>query len=239
MDEFLADIKIASQESIQSITNTMDALGSMTEKINNVWELNHENQNHVSKVNESMQSIAAISEELSKSMGEMENQLRDSTSFMKQVGYDLEQAVSPVVDIEKNLDDAVKQMGEMTEDAFYHLENSEFSKYVKNAISAHNTWLANLKKMVSEQSVMPLQLDSSKCGFGHFYYALTPQIPEILPIWKALGDKHKRFHNFGSEVIGALNKGNYTYAEQLYREAEDFSRGLIADLETILRLAQG
>ena len=125
-----------------------------------------------------------------------------------------------MVDIEKTLDDAVKQMGEMTEDDFYHLENFEFSKYVSNAIGAHNTWLANLKNMVNERTVMPLQLDASKCGFGHFYYALTPRIPEVLPIWEALGEKHKRFHGYGAEVIQALKNEEYSRAVQICREAE-------------------
>lgn len=237
MNEFLEEIRTASKESVQSTTDTMDALGSMAEKISNVWEINLENQNHVSKVNESISSIAAISQELSSSMTEMENQLRDSIGFMKQVGDDLGQAVKPVVDIEKTLDDAVKQMGVMTEDDFYHLENFEFSRYVSNAISAHNTWLVNLKNMVKERTVMPLQLDDSKCGFGHFYYALTPKIPEVLPIWNALGEKHKRFHGYGAQVIQALKNEDYPQAQQLCREAEEYSKGLIADLQTIIKLA--
>lgn len=215
----------------------MKALEGVTDKIKNVWELNNENKAHVSKVNESVSSIAAISEELSSSMTEMENQLRDSTDFMKQVSIDLGEAVKPVVDIEQSLDDAVKKIGSMTEDSFYHLENEEFAKYVKNAIGAHRTWLGNLKKMVVGREVIPLQLDSKKCGFGHFYYALTPQIPAVLPIWNALGDKHKRFHQFGAEVIQAINSREYARAEQIYREAEDYSRGLLEDLQRICNYA--
>ncbi len=232
MNEFLEGIRSASRASIQSTSDTMKALEGVTDKIKNVWELNNENKAHVSKVNESVSSIAAISEELSSSMTEMENQLRDSTDFMKQVSIDLGEAVKPVVDIEQSLDDAVKKIGSMTEDSFYHLENEEFAKYVKNAIGAHRTWLGNLKKMVVGREVIPLQLDSKKCGFGHFYYALTPQIPAVLPIWNALGDKHKRFHQFGAEVIQAINSREYARAE-----AEDYSRGLLEDLQRICNYA--
>ena len=142
-----------------------------------------------------------------------------------------------MVEIEQGLDDAVKQIGLMTEDAFYHLDHAEFAKYVKNAISAHCTWLTNLKKMVANRSVVPLQLDAHKCGFGHFYYALTPQIPSVLPIWNGLGEKHKKFHQFGGEVIRALNNGDYSRAEQVCREAEEFSGGLLNDLQKICNLA--
>lgn len=237
MNKFLDGIRDASRVSIQSTTETMKALESVTEKIKNVWQLNSENQTHVSKINGSMSSIAAISEELSSSMMEMENQLKDSTNFMKQVSVDLGDAVKPVVEIEQGLDDAVKQIGTMTKDAFYHLDNAKFAQYVKNAITAHCTWLSNLKKMVGNRSVVPLQLDAHKCGFGHFYYALTPQIPSVLPTWNALGDKHKRFHQFGAEAIRALNNGDYAHAEQICREAEAYSGELLNDLQKICNLA--
>lgn len=238
MGSFLEAIKNASQKSVGSVTNTIQILGTTTEKIENVWKLNNENQIHVSKVNESMGSIAAVSEEINSSMTEMENQLRDSTDFMNNVSQDLIKAVKPVVDIEKTLDDTVKKMGAMTQDAFFHLKNAEFAGYVSNAISAHHTWLGNLKKMVKERAILPLQLDSSKCGFGHFYYAMTPQIPEVLPLWQGLGDKHKRFHKYGAHVINALNEGNFMEAERICREAETFSRELISDMEKMLQFAE-
>lgn len=233
MDDFLEGVRNASRASVKSTEETVKALEGVTDKITNVWKLNNDNQAHVAKVNDSISSIAGISEELSSSMTEMENQLRESTDFMRQVGLDLGEAVKPVVGIEQNLDDAVKQIGSMTEDPFYHMDHSEFAKYVQNAITAHRTWLANLQKMVNNRALMPLQLDSHKCGFGHFYYALTPQIPEVLPLWRALGEKHKRFHQFGAEVIQAIHNEQYTRAEQIYREAEAYSGGLLEDLQKI------
>ena len=135
------------------------------------------------------------------------------------------------------MDETVKQIGVMTKDAFFHLENEEFIQYMHTAISSHNTWLGNLKKMIDSQSVTPLQLDSTKCGFGHFYYAITPGIPEIRTIWEGLGSKHKKFHQYGASAINALNSGSYSEARQIYREAENYSKNLIADMEKIIQLA--
>lgn len=239
MGEFVNDIRAASQKSADSTMETISILDSMTEKIQNVWALNSENQEHVSRVNETISSIAAVSKEISSSMTEMENQLRDSTEFMSNVSRDLIKAVEPVVDIEKTLDDTVKQMGTMTEDAFYHLKNEEFAKYVSNAITAHNTWLGNLQNMVRQRTVLPLQLNATKCGFGHFYYAMTPQIPEILPIWNGLGEKHRRFHQYGAAVIQAIQNEQYSIAEQACNEAQQYSLNLIADMEKMLQLIKG
>lgn len=236
MESFVDDMKNASQKSVKSSTDTIESLASMTEKIKNVWELNDESQRYVSNINESISSIAAVSEEISSSMAEMENQLKESTSFMQQVGEDLHEATRPVVDIEKTLDNTVKQMGDMTKDAFFHLEKHEFSEYMKTAISSHHTWLGNLKKMIDSRTVTPLQLDSSKCGFGHFYYAMTPDIPGVLPIWEGLGPKHQKFHRFGAGVINAINSGDYMEAERIYHEAANYSKELISDMEKIIQI---
>lgn len=236
MESFVKDMKAASQKTVKSSSQTIDSLLTMTDKIKNVWELNSQSQEYVSKVNDSMSSIAAVSEEISSSMTEMQNQLMESSQFMRKVGDDLYEAAKPVAGIEKNLDDTLKQMGVMAQDAFFHLRDDEFAQYMQNAISAHQTWLANLKKMVSTQAVIPLQLDSSKCGFGHFYYAMTPDIPGVLPIWQGLAAKHQKFHKFGASVIDALQGGKYADAEQIYWQAENYSRELIADMKKILQL---
>ncbi len=237
MESFVDDMKNASKKSVTSSTDTIESLASMTDKIKNVWELNNESQSHVSNINESISSIAAVSEEISSSMAEMEHQLMESSNFMRQVGEDLHEATRPVVDIEKTLDDTVKQMGDMTKDAFFHLEKQEFAEYMKTAISSHHTWLNNLKKMIDSRTVTPLQLDSSKCGFGHFYYAMTPDIPGVLPIWEGLGPKHQKFHRYGASVISAINSGDYAEAERVYYEAANYSKELISDMEKILQIA--
>ena len=171
-------------------------------------------------------------------MAEMENQLNDSTEFMRTVGRDLKQATEPVVTIEKTLDDSLKKMGNMAKDAFYRIENREFIQYMTTAISSHQTWLENLRKIVDSQNVIPLQLDSSKCGFGHFYYAVTPDIPGVRPIWEDLGAKHQKFHTYGQTVIDAIRNREYGRARQTYNEAANYSSELIADMQKIIDLAR-
>ena len=77
MSSFVDNMKNASKQSVNSSTNTIESLSAMADKINNVWELNNDSQRYISNVNESVSSIAAVSEEISSSMTEMENQLRD------------------------------------------------------------------------------------------------------------------------------------------------------------------
>lgn len=238
MGNFVEGIKAASQKSTQSATSTIEALDTMTERIGHVWEINSENQRHVSKVDDSISSLAAVSEEISSSMAEMENQIKNNTVVMRDVSEKLQKAVEPVAEIEKTLDGAVRQMGGMTEDAFFHLERHEFAQYLSNAINAHRVWLSNLKKMVETREIIPLQLDSSKCGFGHFYYAMSPKIPGIENVWNGLGAKHQKFHQFGAGVIQALHNEDYMKAQNIYQDAESYSKELISDIEKMIQLSR-
>lgn len=243
MGQFLEAIKNASEKSVSSAMNTIDALGKMTEKIGTVWELNEENQKEVSKISESVSSLAAVSEEISSSMTEMENQtadiqeqcenLKEEASNMHTVTDALREVTKPVVDVEHTLDEAAKTMGKMAEDAFFALERREFAKHIDNAISAHKAWLGNLKEMVHTRNVLPLQTNATKCGFGHFYYSMKPQIPEVESLWREIEAKHKKFHSYGADAVKALVNEDYAKAEQVYANAEAYSKELLGDLETI------
>ena len=244
MGSFVEGIKTASEKTNTSTTQTIEVLNTMTEKILAVWELNDANQKHLAKVNDNISSLAAVSEEISSSMAEMEAQaerieeqclsLKDGTINMRDTISALETVTAPIPGIEKTLDKAARIMGDMTKDPFYDLTNDEFEKYVESAIAAHGAWLDKLKEMVDSQTVLPLQQDSTKCGFGHFYNAITPKNPELVAIWKPMGDKHKKFHSFGADAIKAIFNEDYAKANAIYAEAEKYSDDLISDMKKLL-----
>ncbi len=247
MGEFVQKIKAASQKSSQSVTNTIDALETVTQKIENVWEINSDNQQHVARVNTSISSLAAVSEEISSAMIELEQQsisikeqcgsLEENTEKLHATSGEIKEATRPVVVIEKVLGEATKELGNMTEDAFFRLEHGEFANYIDAAMTAHRNWLNNLHKMVDEQQILPLQLDSAKCGFGHFYYCMTPQEQDILPIWNGIEAKHKKFHGYGKQVMDAILREDFVSARSIYSEAVDYSEVLLRDLNAMKEIA--
>lgn len=246
MGSFVVGIKDASEKTNTSTTHTIEVLNTMTEKIVTVWDLNDKNQHHLAKVNDNISSLAAVSEEISSSMSEMESQaqrieeqclsLNDDTHQMRDIIHEMEKVTAPISGIEKTLDKAARIMGSMTKDPFYDLTNKEFRKYIENAINAHGTWLTKLKDMVDSRNIIPLQQDSSKCGFGHFYYAITPKNPELVAIWKPMEEKHKKFHSFGTDVIKAIFNEDYARANSIYKEAEKYSEDLISDMKKLLTI---
>ncbi len=246
MSSFVSDIQSASAKSVESVDNTIEALGIVTDKISNVWRFNEESRQHVEKITNNISSLAGISEEITSSMLELENRtseienqcsvLNKDTDLLNQHGQEMKEIVSPLQSIEKTLDESAKIMGKMSEDTFYQIEPQTFKNYLDKAILAHKDWLYNLKRIVDEKIIFPLQIDATKCGFGHFYYAINPIQAEIKPIWQGLEEKHKKFHSYGKQVLDALFAQDFDKANKIYEEAYQYSETLIQDLEHIKKM---
>lgn len=240
---FVADIRSASAKSIESMDSTIESLGTVTQKISHVWELNEENQRHVEKITNNISSLASLSEEISSSVIELEARssdinvqcgvLHEDTLHLREHSKSIDDFAKPMTVIESTLDESAKIMGSMAKDAFYRLEDQKFAEYIEKSITAHKNWLASLEQIVKERTILPLQVDDRKCGFGHFYYAIKPTRPEVMKLWKELGEKHKKFHDYGKMIINALFDGDYNKAESLWQEAGQYSTILLNDLEEI------
>lgn len=243
MGRSVADILSASAKSVKSVDNTIVSLETVTHKISHVWELNEDNRQNVEKISNNISSLASLSEEISSSVIELESRssdinsqcgvLHEDTVYLREHGQSIYEIARPLEEIESTLDESAKVMGIMTKDAFYKLENQNFAEYIEKANTAHKNWLANLERIVKDRKILPLQVNDRKCGFGHFYYAVEPADPEVLKTWKELGEKHKKFHEYGKQAIDALFEEDYNKAENIYREAERYSETLIGDLEKI------
>ena len=193
----------------------------MKDKIENVWQINEDNRQNVLKINDSITLLADTSEQISDTMTEMENaagDIQNQCEKMKENAAGMNRVIATL------------------QDAFMSLKKQEYLGYIENAITAHEKWLENLKQMVESRSIAPLQLDASKCGFGHFYYAMPPYIPEIAELWKGLEEKHKNFHAYGVQVREALLEQDYETAEKVCAEAEEYSKDLLADLTQIKKV---
>ncbi len=241
MGDFVEGIRNASQKSSGSVTGTTEALSGINDKISSVWQLNEENKGSVGKITDSISALAAVSEEISSSTDEMESQtsrieeqcsgLKDDSDKLLSVSENLKNVLEPVSDVEKDLDEVAKILGELGQDAFYMIDNRRFTEYIRTAVTAHTEWLEELKDIVKKREVRPLQLDETKCGFGHVYHALAPQSREVLAVWNGLGAKHKKFHSYGSDAINAIFHGDYARAEKVCGEAERDSKELLKNYQ--------
>ena len=249
MGEFVEGIRDASEKSSKSVDVAITSLDNIDQKINAVWNINDENKKNVGTISESIGSLAGISEEISSSMNVLETQvsciedqcgnLSNDAELLTVINVILNGSVEPLTQVETGMDNVAKVIGEMRRDAFYRMDNAVFDAYVQKAMEAHRAWLETLHTMVTEKNVLTLQLDDTKCGFGHFYYSMHPENPAIAPVWNALAEKHRRFHGYGKEVQQALFDENAEKAEEIYLEAEKCSNELQNDFAAILNISAG
>lgn len=248
MDGFVTSIQEASQQSSQSIDVTVASLEEINEHLKKVHETNIVNKKSVEEISEAINTTAAASQEIYSSVVQLEEQavkveeetgiLNEQAKTMKQVSDSLGEIIKPVASIENQLDETAKRMGRMSEDVFYMLDNQMFASAIQAAISAHRNWVSTLEKIVTEGVVVPLQTDASKCGFGHFYYAMKPKHIEIKGLWDGIEAKHKELHGIGKSAIQAVWDENDVRAREELEHANQLSQELIGDFEKILGIVE-
>ena len=248
MATFLGNIQTASKKSVESVETTVASLHQINENLVTIVEGNVENRKRLQAINENLTNIAASSEEISSSMNEVENHaaqldervasMNQDSQHLKGVSVHLEKVVKPMVDIEEKLRATNKKIGTMSLDAFYMPSNHVFITNVRNAITAHQKWLEVLDTMIKTGEVQPLQTNDHRCGFGHFYYTMQPKNPEILKVWSSLRDNHKKFHANGGQAVVLVKQGDTGKAREYYNKAEEISRTLLKEFETMISIAE-
>lgn len=243
MGAFVNEIQTASQKSSCSVDTTVKELEQINENIQNVWKLTGNNRIGMDHINDSVSSLASVSEEISSSISELDNQmqhvneecqiLKGDTDSLQISSHSIAELVEPSKIIEQRLDESTKIMGNMAKDAFYMLDNQIVLNCLNQAVSAHQDWLCTLKEIAQTGKLKVLQTDCTKCGLGHFYYAIKPIHPDITELWTGLDGKHKAFHAYGAEMIAAVRAGRTDELLQIYQEAESCSEELLADFRSL------
>ncbi len=248
MGTFVNAVQDASRKSSDSVDTTVTELEHINENIQNVWKITGNNRKGMDQINDSVSSLAAVSEEISSSMFELDNQmqhvsdecqrLHGNAESLTESSRSISELVEPSKAIEKHLEESTKIMGAMAQDAFYMLDNQVLLNCLNSAVDAHRNWLNTLREMADCGALKVLQTDCTKCGLGHFYYAFKPVNPQIAGIWKELEGKHKTFHSYGTEMISAIQSGRSGDLQRIYEKAETCSQELISDFQTMIRIIE-
>ena len=248
MGPFVSEIQEASRKSSNSVDTTVAELEHINDNIQKVWKITGQNRKGMDHIADSVSSLAAVSEEISSSMHELDNQmqhineecqdLRGNMDSLAISSSSIGELAAPSKLIEKHLEESTQIMGAMVQDAFYMLDNRVLLNCLNSAVDAHHNWLNTLAEMAQTGTLKVLQTDCTKCGLGHFYYAFKPVNPQITEIWNGLEAKHKNFHAYGKEMIRAIKAGDGADLQQIYKKAEACSKDLNADFQSIIRIIE-
>ncbi len=239
MGNFIEDIRVASEKSAESATSTVSALGTMSDKIAVVWDINENNMEGVKHIASNVTSLAAVSQEISSAMQELESQtseitdqcdhLGDISEQMGNVANEVIESVRPFYRIQDEVEMALGTIYGLSKDVYFNHDQRTYFMYLKWMDANQKSWTAKLRQMLDSKEVLPIQLKSDKTGFGQVYKIFTPHnYPEALPLWKTMGENYTKLHECGKKLHNEVSRGNYDEGERFYKEAEKLS-GAISD----------
>lgn len=243
MKEFVEKISEASMHGKESMERAVESVGQMSEKIDQIGKTVGDNIGmldkvieSVSEINGSMKSIRSATGDVNAAMEQCSNdaqQLTELTHVIRQSADDSVSFARTISQIDDKISDVTTLMYKGLEEGIAMISNQEFLDILERSKKAHLQWLDLAEHMVNDMKIRPLQLNSHKCAFGHYYHAVTVKNPKILPEWAKLEKLHSDFHGKGQLVITAIQNKNQEKAKEHLEEIRSDSVELIGILDKI------
>lgn len=243
MKKFVSEIHTAADGGRESINRTLASTNQMDDKIvsvsktvaDNIDMLNNVMSN-VEHINHSMKDIQYAAENINSAM-ETSSQNAEIMALMtqkiRQRSNDSVEFSSSISGIDDRLSQVITDMYGGLRKGRNTITNEELQEVLRKAETGHQNWMKRLRDMVEQKQPQPLQLNSNKCEFGHFYNALHISNPAILDDWKKMAPIHSQLHTSGEQVIAAIRAKNPEQAEKYLSQASDLSNQIIFLLEKI------
>ena len=240
---FADDIQKSSFQSMKSLEDTkkvMDEIPNVAESMRKSVE---ENNAAIEDIRGDMESFAASFEEVTSSTDEIVvamNSLSSATeNVVKSIGImsegldKLDLIKEEISTIDTNFTKSNRGYYQKFLDSHNSVSPQELSEILSTAHQQHEAWMANLAKALEIGKVIPLQFDSTKCGFGHFYHTLIINDPAIIEDWQAIDQYHNNLHRTGQQILELLNEERFDEAKKLYPQAKAASEKVFALIKSI------
>ncbi len=243
MRAFVDDIHNASREGKESMDRALVSTNQMSDKIDMVSETIGENiemlQGVVSSVGDihnSMQGIKLAANEISSAMETSSSDAQRLSEMTLEVSENAQESViyaKNIAEIDDRLSDVLNHMFEGLRTGNQAITNEELQNVIEKAGKAHIQWMVNLKNIVDTMQIAPIQTNSHKCAFGHFYHAIEIKHEAIVKEWEQIDGLHDSFHSMGDKVMDAVKDKDKMLANDLYKEASGISKQIL-DLLSIV-----
>lgn len=248
MKEFVGKILEASEQGKDSMERAVESVDQMSEKIDQVGKTVGENIGMLNKVissvneiNDSMQAIRSAADEINAAMEQCSNDAEHLTDLTRIIKQSVDESVtyaSKIADIDDKISDVTTELYKGMDDGIVMISNEEFIGIIEKAKMAHVKWIETAEQMVNDMKVSPLQLNSRKCAFGHYYYAVPIKNPVIADEWGEIEKLHAEFHEKGHFIISAIQNGNEEKARECMEEIKSSSVELIRILDDVSKVVE-
>lgn len=243
MRQFVEKIQGAANEGKESLDSTLESTGMMSEKIEMVLgtvgknvELLKVVVGDVDDINKSMDGIRIAADEIDQAMESSSSDAERLSHMTQSIHEDAGQSIefaSQISQIDDGLSSIVHQMYAGLKGGMHYISDEELIEVINKARESHLSWMEGLKKIVDEERIYPLQTNSKKCAFGHFYNAIQVENPKIVDTWNEIDGVHHEFHSMGDKVMKAIKENDIQGAKNYYDEAAKLSKEMLGLLDTV------
>ena len=248
MRTFVNNIQQAAIGGQESMNNTMNSTNNMNLKLDNISDIVKENVSmlkttikDVDKITESMGDITEATKQINQAM---ESSAKDAEklNYMTQIiqadATQSAESAKEISKIDEELSEIVRNMISSLNGGKNAITNEDLLKNLSNAKEVHRNWLKGLKRIADEMKIYPIQTNSRKCAFGHFYHSINVTHSDIANEWIVIDKIHDEFHSMGMKVIDAINRNDSIQTNNFYSQAEKLSKKLIILIDNLIKVIE-
>lgn len=245
MRVFVNNIHQAANGGQESVNNTMNSTNKMNSKLDIISCTIEENVSmlkdtikDVERISEAMGDIREAARQINQAMDSSTKDAEKLNYMTQSIHEDALQSAEnakQISRIDAELSEIEKDMISALSGGINALTNAELLDNLSKAKEAHKKWMNNLKRIVDEVRIYPIQTNSKRCAFGHFYHSVNISHPDIVKDWKAIDEIHHELHSMGNDVIDAVKKGDSAQASSLYMKAEKLSISIFGHIDNTIK----
>jgi len=241
MRGFVKNIHEAAKGSRGSLDNTLHSTSKMNERLDVVSGTINQNVSmlkdtvrDVDTINIAMKNVEESAKQVNQAMGMSAQDAEKLHSMTQVIHADALQSADNAKQISLIDEDLSNIAGDMITSltgGLHAISNAELIANLEKAKVAHANWINILKRSAAEMQVYPLQTDSKRCAFGHFYHSVHIEHPEVAPVWKAIDGVHHGLHELGEKVFNAIKNKDKELASSLCLQAEQLSGQITGNID--------
>ena len=241
---FRKEIEQTSEESLKSIEQTNASMVEIPKASGKIKELIENNFNEVYTIKGDMENFMASFEEISSSTSEVNhavNALAEETEKITGLTRTLDKSTRKLGAVKETIHNSDTEFIE-NNTKYYEtfmgykskITSKELIQLLENAKSQHETWMNTLQDAVENKQIMPLQIDSTRCGFGHFYNSIQVDDPRVSALWQKIDQHHENLHNIGGKILQRIKAEDFATAKEEYKKAENASLEVYSIIDHII-----
>jgi len=243
---FTQEIHKDSAQSLESLKWTNEVMAQIPTVTNVIREAVEGNFNAINRIKSDMDGFVASFQQISSAASEITSAMNSLSSETEQIVHvvsTLENDLKRLVSIKEQIDSMDR--GFIAQNREYYqkfmdknnpVTKEELISILENARKQHSLWMDTLEGAVNGGKLVPLQVDSNRCAFGHFYNALKIKDSAISELWESIDQYHEKLHDAGKQALEAIKDGELGEARKQYQIAKENSSHVFKILDQMIEI---